>query len=162
MNRQHGFTLIELTAVMAVLVVLAGVAFSRISADQPVFAARGFYDQVISSLRYAQQAALSQNRYVCAAFSASGISYSFGASAACGSPLSDPDGAASYIVFAPSMAANQAVFSTTPTSFSFAPDGTPNFGASNMQIDIAGLSMPICIAAGSGFVYQLPSGQTAC
>ena len=65
----RGFTLIELIMVIVMLGVLAVFAAPRVlnSGD---FNARGFHDETLSLLRYAQKAAIAQRRTVCVTFSA--------------------------------------------------------------------------------------------
>jgi MSHA pilin protein MshC len=67
--RQRGFTLIELIMVIVILGVLAVFAAPRLfnTAD---FNARGFYDETLSLLRYAQKSAIAQRRTVCVVFTA--------------------------------------------------------------------------------------------
>lgn len=66
-RHQHGFTLVELIMVIVMLGVLAMFAAPRMfnSAD---FYARGFHDETLSMLRYAQKAAIAQRRMVCVTF----------------------------------------------------------------------------------------------
>jgi MSHA pilin protein MshC len=65
-KRARGFTLIELIMVIVILGVLAVFAAPRIfnSGD---FNARGFHDETLSLLRYAQKTAVAQRRTVCIA-----------------------------------------------------------------------------------------------
>lgn len=55
--------------------------------DANTFQSRGFNDQVISSLRYAQKVAIAQHRFVCVNTAANTILLSQGATNACGTPL---------------------------------------------------------------------------
>lgn len=66
---QRGFTLIELVMVILILGVLSVYAAPRMfnSGD---FYARGFHDETLSILRYAQKAAIAQRRLVCVTFTA--------------------------------------------------------------------------------------------
>lgn len=64
---QSGFTLIELIMVIVLLGVLAVFAAPRMfnSGD---FYARGFHDETLALLRYAQKTAIAKRRMVCATF----------------------------------------------------------------------------------------------
>ena len=102
---QRGFTMIELVAVMVIVGILAVVAAPRFF-DHNVFDSRGFYDQVITSLRYAQKAAIAQHRNVCVVFGANPASVKLtqvAAGSACpgtppGNNLASPGGQATYSV----------------------------------------------------------------
>ena len=67
-RRQRGFTLIELIMVIIMLGVLAVFAAPRMF-DSSDFYARGFHDETLALLRYAQKAAIAQRRTVCVTFS---------------------------------------------------------------------------------------------
>jgi len=62
--RQRGFMLIELIMVMVMLGVLAVFAAPRIF-NSDDFYARGFHDETLGLLRYAQKAAIAQRRSDC-------------------------------------------------------------------------------------------------
>jgi len=66
-GRQLGFTLIELIMVIVMLGVLAVVAAPRIFNSND-FNARGFHDETLALLRYAQKVAIAQRRTVCVSF----------------------------------------------------------------------------------------------
>ena len=59
-KKNNGFTLIELIMVIVITGVIAIVAIPRFSGRQ-TFEARGFYDQTLSMLRYAQKIAIAQH-----------------------------------------------------------------------------------------------------
>lgn len=94
---QQGFTLVELITIMVLIGILATVALPRFF-DNDVFQARGFGDQVLSTLRYAQKTAIAQHRFVCVTFGASSVTLTHGVNAACGANLTGPTGATPYSV----------------------------------------------------------------
>ena len=69
----RGFTLVELIIVIVLLGVLAVVAAPRIF-NNTDFYARGFHDETMALLRYAQKTAIAQRRTVCVTFSVAGVS----------------------------------------------------------------------------------------
>jgi MSHA pilin protein MshC len=71
---QRGFTLIELIMVVVMLGVLAVFAAPKILNTSDLNA-RGFHDETLALLRYAQKAAIGQRRMVCVTFNTSGASH---------------------------------------------------------------------------------------
>lgn len=67
-GQHQGFTLIELIMVILVMGVLAVVAAPRVFNTSDVNA-RGFHDETLALLRYAQKSAIAQRRTVCVSFS---------------------------------------------------------------------------------------------
>lgn len=150
MNRlinNRGFTLIELIMTMVIVGILAVFVAPRLF-DANTFKSRGFADQVQASLRYAQKAAIAQNRIVCAAFTNNSVILSIGATVACGTPLQSPTGDASYVINAPS----GIVFSAVPAAFSFDTLGKPSFAATQ-TLTVSGYATPITVEAGTGYVH---------
>lgn len=92
---QRGFTMTELITVMVIIGILAAVTIPRFF-DRNTFDTRGFYDQTISTLRYAQKTAIAQRRLVCVTFPTTSriqlrTANAFGA-AACDTDLKNPTG----------------------------------------------------------------------
>jgi len=88
----RGFTMVELITVMVIAGVLASFALPYFT-DRAKFNSRGFHDQVISTLRYAQKAAIAQNRFICVAFTANSIAVNYGNDNTCASGvLASPSG----------------------------------------------------------------------
>jgi MSHA pilin protein MshC len=143
--RSSGFTLVELVTVMLIVGILAAVAAPQFF-DREAFASRGFYDEVISTLRYAQKSAIAQRRYVCVAFPASNsISLTHGTTSGCGSAMASASGAAYPLTN------GHASFSGgAPTGFYF--DALGRASASS-TISITGYSASIIVEAETGYVH---------
>lgn len=131
---QRGFTMTELITVMVIIGVLAAMVAPRFF-DRNTFDSRGFYDQTISTLRYAQKTAISQHRLVCVAFTPNSITLTQVASGSTcpgtspANNLANPNGQATNY----SVVGNQAQFSNpandaipfTPMAFNFDALGRP-------------------------------------
>lgn len=70
--RNHGFTLAELITVIVILGALAAVAAPRL-VDTETFKARGFHDQALGVVRYAQKTAIAWRRTIKVCVTASTI-----------------------------------------------------------------------------------------
>ena len=68
---QTGFTMVELIVTMILIGIMSAVAIPRIS-SLGTFNARGFRDQTIATLRFAQKTAIAQRRAVCVAIGSTG------------------------------------------------------------------------------------------
>ena len=120
---QRGFTMIELIMVIVLIGVLSVVAAPMFNATD--FYARGFHDETMALLRYAQKAAVAQRRTVCVTFTVTSASLSIASVAgatACNAALTGPQGETPAAVTAKS----GVTYGSTPTSFYFDSLGQPS------------------------------------
>ena len=80
----QGFTLVELVLVIVLLAILA-IAFGPRFFEIDVFRARGFYDEAISALRYAQKTAIAQRRAIYVNLATTTVSICYTSSLTCAS-----------------------------------------------------------------------------
>ncbi|MDO8291693.1 MAG: type II secretion system protein [Gallionella sp.] len=160
MNKNRGFTLVELIMTMVIVGILAAVVAPRFF-DTNVFQSRGFADQVQATLRYAQKVAIAQRRVVCANFDLVAVRNTITLMIDSDTPpdgacnlapagnLQSPTGGASYVIEAPDGVA----FGTAPApvNFSFNALGTPTNAP--QTISITGATNAIIIEAETGYVH---------
>lgn len=153
---QSGFTLIELIMVIVLLGVLAVFAAPRFFNSND-FNARGFHDEALSYLRYAQKAAVAQRRTVCVVFNDTSLTLTLSSAAnttTCDAPLQGPRGDSPAVV----SARPGVTFSTTPVSFNFDGLGQPVNAAGvalgTQVIQVAGATNAITIEAATGYVHE--------
>ncbi len=152
-NRISGFTIVELITIIVIMGILAAMAAPRFF-DRNVFDSRGFYDQVISTLRYAQKAAIAQHRFVCVAFTANSVTLTTGADANCGTDLTGSAGPVSPPPCAQntySVCSNNASFTATPAAFNFDALGRPTPAPPSFRV--SGYATSITVEAETGYVH---------
>jgi MSHA pilin protein MshC len=153
--RQLGFTLIELIMVMVILGVLSIYAAPRMF-NTGDFYARGFHDETLALLRYAQKTAIAQRRTVCAGFTTTTITLTIAATAAtsdCASnPLAGPKGDTPGTITARS----GVTYSSAPATLSFDGLGQPTATQLSVQVANAGvaISQTVTIEPVTGYVHD--------
>lgn len=148
MQQPAGFTLIELIVVMIIIGALAVAAIPRLF-DSQTFDSRGFNDETLAALRYAQKAAVAQRRTVCVSFSPSSVTLtmaSVAGSSSCDISLTGPTGASPFQVTArPGVS-----FVVIPTNFQFNALGQASSGQT-MQVNEVADS--ITVEQDTGYVH---------
>lgn len=148
----RGFTLIELVMVIVLLGVLAIFAAPLLNSKD--FEARGFHDETLALLRYAQKTAIAQRRTVCVTFTANSATLSIASAAAsanCDGALVGPRGETPARITARA----GIDYNPQPGDFSFDALGQPN-PARSIQIAIGAANIPqsITVEAGTGYVHD--------
>ncbi|NDP40910.1 MAG: type II secretion system protein [Rhodoferax sp.] len=161
--RQRGFTLIELIMVMVMLGLLAVFAAPRLFSASDVYA-RGFHDETLAYLRYAQKAAIAQRRMVCATFDTTSTPNTLAltmenppnapAAVVCNVNLTGPKGESPARI-----AARSGVAYSSATSLIFNGLGQPVSSAraaltTSTTIKIATVSNTIMVEAATGYVHD--------
>lgn len=149
--RIAGFTLIELVMVMILVGILAFTALPRF-ANKGTFDARGFFDQSIQMLRYAQKVAIAQRRDVFVNITASTICLTYVADASCSSVVNvvlNPADQQSFSKTAPN-----GVSFAAAVSFSFNALGRPNPNAAYLiNVNGDGMTRTITVERETGYVH---------
>ena len=149
-SRLRGFTIVELVTIIMIVGILAAIAVPRFF-DRNTFDSRGFYDQAIAALRYAQKVAVAEHRNVCVTFTPNSIVLTqVAGGAACpgtapGNNLLNPANGSPYSVS--SSNASLSGFS----NFSFNSLGQPS---APQTISVSGYTVaPIRVEAETGYVH---------
>jgi MSHA pilin protein MshC len=88
-DRAWGFTTLELIVTLAIAGIVAAVAVSRLMGKEG-FEDRGFYDQAITVIRYAQKTAIAQRRMVFAVATADRVAACYDAGCTAGQEVPAP------------------------------------------------------------------------
>lgn len=151
--RMNGFTMIELVMVLVLIGVLAAFAAPQFLSTGD-FNARGFHDETLAYLRYAQKTAIAQRHSVCVTFSATSANLSTDADRnaatgtnGCEANLTGPRGDTPG-----SIAARGSVqYSSVPSAVVFDALGQPGAG---QTIQVAGSAKHIVVEAATGYVHE--------
>lgn len=144
LSRQRGFTLIELIMVIVMLGVLAIFAAPRML-NTGDFKARGFHDETLSLLRYAQKTAIAQRRTVCVALNTTGITLTM-------DTHTPPDGACDAPLAPPNTPRGGTGLAGTPSAFAYTALGSTNQTAAiTITIDN---STNVTVEADTGYVHD--------
>lgn len=152
---QLGFTLIELIMVIVMLGVLAVFAVPRIF-DSGDFYARGFHDETLALLRYAQKAAIAQRRTVCVTFTSNTASLTMATTAstfncATATALAGPNGTSTIT------ARSGVTYRSLPTDFNFNGLGEPitatGAAMAKQNIQIGNVS-DVIVETSTGYVHD--------
>jgi len=145
---QQGFTITELITVIVIVGILSAVAIPKMF-DRGVYDSRGFYDQTLATIRFAQKSAIAKRKFVCVSFPAdNSITLTYGTTAACADgTLVGPAGTSYPIV---NTRASYAGFPLAAFSFnalgSPIPQNIPN-------IQVNGYPVAIVVEGETGYVH---------
>ena len=152
-SAHRGFTLIELVLAIVLVGVLA--IYAAPSFNSSDLSARGFHDQTLALLRYAQKSAVAQRRTVCVAFSSTTVSLRIvtaSASSDCTTPAASQvlagAGASSTVTARSGVQFNGG---SAPSAFSFDALGQPSAA---QVIQVANVTASITVEAVTGYVHD--------
>ncbi|MDQ9170227.1 prepilin-type N-terminal cleavage/methylation domain-containing protein [Oxalobacteraceae bacterium R-40] len=150
--KNGGFTLIELIITMVILAIISVVAIPKMF-DTDAFEARGFHDEAVASIRYAQKVAIAQRSNVF-------VNVNSGSGTLCLTYVADPDCNDANAVRDPSgstqftRTAPGGITINSSVQFYFTPLGQPiPDGAVNVNVVGAGVTRTITVERETGYVH---------
>lgn len=161
--RQGGFSLIELVMVMVVMGVLAAVAVPKI-VGVSAFDGRGFHDQTLAYLRFAQKTAVAQRRTVCVSFTSTSVTLTIASAAgtfdcSTAATLVGPQAESPVVLNAKSgVSIGLAGSGSLPAAFNFNSLGEPISSSGTAQatqvLQVSGAANLITIESSTGYVHE--------
>lgn len=139
----RGFTLIELVTVLVLIGVLAIFVAPRLNTKD--LEARGFHDETLALLRYAQKTAIAQRRTVCVALNGTGAALTIDTS-------TPPDLICDASAVLPNSPKGGSGLTGSISSFHFTSLGSTD-QAANVLVTIPG-STTITVEAETGYVHD--------
>ena len=148
--KHSGFTVVELVVVLFIVGVMAAVAAPRFFVKQ-AYSDRGFYDQTLAIMRYAQKSAIALRRNVCGNIASPTINLTYasaaGSGSACNTNLPSPVGGTSpFTITAPS-----GVTLSPTTTITFTALGSVSSASATTTITVS--SRTITVETGTGYVH---------
>jgi MSHA pilin protein MshC len=148
-HHHSGFTLIELVTTMVIAGIMTATMLPRFTGSHG-FEERGFHDEALAALRYAQKTAISHRRLTCIAFTATTITVTIASAnpaVACDTDLVGPNGKTPYKI----EATGTAQFSAVPTGLTFSPLGQPS--TATQVLAFTDLPLTVTVEAETGYVH---------
>lgn len=161
---QRGFTMIELIMVIVILGVLAVFAAPRLFNSDDLYA-RGFHDETLAYLRYAQKTAIAQRRTVCVNFvSSSSLTLSIALNSATvdcttAGALTGPKGDVASTTLT-AKAGSGVAYKTMPALVNFNYNGlgqpitSTGAAMATQTIQVLGVDKSITIESATGYVHE--------
>ena len=153
---KNGFTLLELVTVVVVLGVLSVFATPR-SLIGKEFYDKGFHDETLSYLRYAQKTAVAQRRTVCVSFTNDSLALTVASASGnlvCDAAMADVNGKIPATLSARSGTA----YASLPADFNFNALGQPvnaSSGVVSTQMwQVANTIRSIVVESDTGYVHE--------
>lgn len=147
--RTAGFTLVELITVLMVAAILAAVAAPRFFSRQ-AFEERGFYDQSVAAIRYAQRVAIAERRNVFVVIEANRLRLCY--DGACAGVVRDPGSNSAYDINTPGGVSLVPVLVPPAAAVTFSFNGLGQPSLAN------GLTVTVTGADNRQFVVQRETG----
>lgn len=142
----RGFTLAELVVVILILGILAVVAVPRLATTSD-FEVQGTFDQVLSTVRYAQKAAVASRSTVRVTFSANAVSVCYDSGGACGAAVTDPATGGAL------QSAGSSTVSLSGTTFTYDGLGRPSTGPLTVSVAGGGFTRTFTVEAETGHAH---------